>query len=251
MRAWLRARKSWSPVPSTSSSRRMSGVTAVAIEKPQAGAQAGRVGAGTGASMNGPDVGELDDRRGEVGGSRPAVDPQERGSEGDVVAPGDLHLEPGAEGEERRDAPADVDLALPDGWRIPASARRRVLLPAPFGPMIASNSPWSSGEADVAKGPEVGGSESCRRPKHLGERALERRPPGEAQVVADAKVAEHRPRYGLVAGCSLTGFCAKAGSTRLKRGDREQRRGSSRPSAGPEREGSPAASRGSTPTVPR
>ena len=74
------------------------------------------------------------------------------------------------------------------GWMIPASACSSVLLPAPFGPMTASDSPWTSRKDHVPQRPEVGRPARC-----VGaacRTTAERRLLGEAQVVADAEVAD-------------------------------------------------------------
>ena len=42
------------------------------------------------------------------------------------------------------------------GWMIPARTWRSVLLPAPFGPMTARLSPWTTRKLHVPERPEVG-----------------------------------------------------------------------------------------------
>ena len=82
---------------------------------------------------------------------------------------------------------ADVDRAL-DGVMIPASTWSSVLLPAPLGPMTASDSPWTSRNetsrsAQNSVGPVVA-------PEQLRERVAERRLLREPEAVADAEVAD-------------------------------------------------------------
>ena len=117
------------------------------------------------------ELGVLDDRRQELAGHR-VVEAEERPAEQDVVAARS------APGRSRRRGSAGPDTwprtstAPSDGRMIPARTWSSVLLPAPFGPMTASDSPcctrrttWRSAQnwLDVAA------------PEHLAERAADRR----------------------------------------------------------------------------
>ena len=88
------------------------------------------------------EVGEFDDRRAAARAS-PVVEAQERAAEQDVVAAGQLLVEAGAQGQQADTWPR-TSTAPSDGRMIPARTWSRVLLPAPFGPMTASDSPWAS-----------------------------------------------------------------------------------------------------------
>ena len=68
---------------------------------------------------------------------------------------------------------------------IPARTWRSVLLPAPFGPMTASDSPRLHVQLEVTERPEL---LDLAPPEHLADRAADGRLLREAQVVADAEV---------------------------------------------------------------
>ena len=70
-----------------------------------------------------------------------AREPHERPVQDHVLAARELAVEPEAELEERRDAPADDDAVPPWAGRTRAMSRKRLLLPAPFDPMTPTRSP--------------------------------------------------------------------------------------------------------------
>ncbi len=136
----------------------------------------------------GADVGELDDRR------REPVHLAVRRSRG-RRRPGRCCRARSAPGRSRRRAsagsrPARRSAIAPSlGSRIPARASRSVLLPAPLGPIRPIASPWKIVEVQVAERPEVGRRVPVA-PEHPDERALDRGPPRQAQVVADPQAAD-------------------------------------------------------------
>ncbi len=88
------------------------------------------------------------------------------------------------------------------GSRIPASASRSVLLPAPFGPMTASDSPWASLN-DRCRIAQKWFSRAGVAAEHAGERALQGGPLRQAQVVADPEVADLDRRLDRPTGLRL------------------------------------------------
>ncbi len=149
------------------------------------------------------------------------IDPEERADEVDVVATGQLHLEARAEGQQGRDPTVGHDLALArledpgQGEQQGALARA---VRADDGQRLA----LVQGEREVLERPEVRLARAVA-PEHAGQRALEGRPPGQAQVVADPQVGDldggHRPVDGPVGHRRRRHqrILAKAGSTRLKK----------------------------------
>ena len=140
-RAWLRARNVWSPVPRTSSSSRMSGVDRGRDREPESGAHPGRVRLHRRVDER-ADVGELDDRRRELvhlvrrrsrGTPRPGRCCRARSAPSRTRPRGSAASTPGRGSRSR----------LRSARGSPARASRSVLLPAPFGPMTASDSPWA------------------------------------------------------------------------------------------------------------
>ena len=119
--------------------------------------------------MKSPSSAYVDDRRQELAGDR-VVETEERAAEQDVVAARQLLVEAGAQGQQARRRGHDTRPTPSDGWMIPARTCRSVLLPAPFGPMTASDSPrwtcrstWRSAQNLLARA----------APQHLPERVAE------------------------------------------------------------------------------
>ena len=247
-RALLLARKTSSPVARTSSSSRMSGSTEVAIEKPSR-ARIPDEYVLIGASMNWPMSAKsmipcIRRRHLRV------LDPQERPGQADVVATGQLLVEAGAQGEQARHQPVDVDPAL--GRRDdPGQHLEERALAGAVGPDDGQRFAVDQVEADVPQGPERPIAVAAA-PKRLTNDRLQRRLAGEAQAVLDPEVADVDRVWGpgpagIVAGHHST--FANDGSTRLNKsggeGEEDQRDGAEdrRPPASPRPSGAPAPCR--------
>ena len=124
------------------------------------------------------------------------------------------------------------------GSRIPDEGQQERALAGPVRPDQPDRLAVADLEVQVAQGPEVGGARSGRGAAMPDERALDRRPLGEAQVVADPEAADvdGDGRSSAVAHR----IRAKAGSTRLKKRDAEPRRTNGARAPGAERQRSSA-----------
>ena len=134
-----------------------------------------------------PEVGELDDRRGQAPHDAVA-DPDEGADQEDVLPPGDLHLEPGAQREQGRDAPAQRDGSLVRGQDPGQRKQERALA----GTVLAQDPQRLAVldlEVDVAERPEVA-AHLLLAADPLRQRPLERGSPGQVEVVADPEVAD-------------------------------------------------------------
>ena len=134
--------------------------------------------------MNSPSSAYCDDRRQELAGHR-VVEPEERAAEQDVVPPGQLLVEAGAERQQARDVPVDVDRALGRMDDPGEHLEERALA----GAVRADDRQRLAAldvQVDVAERPELVAPSA---PEHLADRPAERRLPGEPQVVADPEVA--------------------------------------------------------------
>ena len=122
--------------------------------KPEPGAHARRVGLDRRVDEH-ADVGELDDAR-RSGASIACGHAHERARQPDVVAAGQVLVETRRRARAARDVAA-TSITPADGVMIPASTWSRVLLPAPLGPMTASDSPWTdAGSHHLPQRPEIG-----------------------------------------------------------------------------------------------
>ena len=118
----------------------MSGVVAVAIEKPSR-ARIPDEYVFTGASMNGP----ISANSMIVGVSSAiwrASIPRKAPTRSMLSRPVSSISKPAPRVSRVETRPC-VTMSPSLGWRTPARASSRVLLPAPFGPMTASDSPWA------------------------------------------------------------------------------------------------------------
>ena len=166
------------------------------------------------------DLGELDDRRGQLG-HLPRVDPEERPHQVDVVATGQLHLEAGPEGQQGGHPAVGDDVALAR-LEDTGQGQQQGALAGAVGTDDRERLALGQAERQVADRPEVGVGRAVA-PEHPRERALERRPPREPQVVADPEVVDLDGRLALDGGDPghrrrrHQRILANAGSTRLNR----------------------------------
>ena len=119
----------------------------------------------------------------ELAGHR-VVEAEERAAEQDVVAPGQLLVEAGAERQQPGDVAVDVDHALGRMDDPGEDLEERALA----GAVRADDRQRLAvldAQVDVAERPEL---LALAAPEHLAERPADRRLPGEPQVVADAEV---------------------------------------------------------------